>query len=109
MVLYCARSVAVFALPLLTAACIGAELDGQAEELVGEAEGELIAQNGFLQNSLSMNSLSMNSLSMNSLSMNSLSMNSLSMNSKSAIQNPGETGTLARELLRYVVSCSLRC
>ncbi|WP_437902704.1 hypothetical protein WME95_29545 [Sorangium sp. So ce327] len=108
MVLSCARSVAVFALPLLTAACIGAEIDEQAEELVGEAESELIAENGFLSNALSMNALSMNALSMNALSMNALSMNALSMNAKSIIQNPGQSGAMARDLLRYVVSCSLR-
>ncbi|WP_437521779.1 hypothetical protein WME79_29790 [Sorangium sp. So ce726] len=108
MVLFSARSVAVFALPLLTAACIGAEIDEQAEELVGEAEGELIAENGQLPNALSLNALSLNALSLNALSLNALSLNSLSTSAKSAIQNPGETGALSRDLLRYVVSCSLR-
>ncbi|WP_437323364.1 hypothetical protein [Sorangium sp. So ce381] len=87
---------------------MGAELDEQAEEPVGEAEGELIADNGFLPNALSLNALSLNALSLNALSLNALSLNALSLNSRSAIQNPGETGALSRELLRYVVSCSLR-
>jgi hypothetical protein len=108
MVLCCSRSVAVFALPLLTAACIGAEVDEQAEELVGEAEGALISHNGYLENALNKNALNKNSLTLNALSSNALNKNSLNPAALSSLQNPGPDGALARELVRYAVSCSLR-
>ncbi|WP_437275086.1 hypothetical protein WME90_27980 [Sorangium sp. So ce375] len=114
MVLCCARRVAVFALPLLTAACIGAELDEQAEELggeeelVGEADSEITSVNGALLNSLGANSLRLNSLRLNGLPMGALQPNYLDPNARSAIKDPGPNGTLAREVVRYVVSCALR-
>ncbi|MDC0677518.1 hypothetical protein [Sorangium atrum] len=107
------------ALPLLTAACIGAELDEQAEglvgeeELVGEAEGELISTNGFLSNALLPNALLPNALLPNALLPNALLPNALLPNALlpnalTAIKDPGTTGAVSRELLRYIVSCSLR-
>ncbi|WP_437708297.1 hypothetical protein WMF45_29790 [Sorangium sp. So ce448] len=113
MVLCCARRVAVFALPLLTAACIGAEIDEQAEELVGEAEGELITQNGFIQNSMIPNAIIPNAIIPNAIIPNALPPNALLPNklaasALTAIKDPGTAGALSREFLRYIVSCSLR-
>jgi hypothetical protein len=64
----------------------------------------LVTSNALSMNALSMNALSMNALSMNALSMNALSMNALSMNAlvSSKLGDP-----LAREFLKYVVSCAL--
>ncbi|WP_437850335.1 hypothetical protein [Sorangium sp. So ce363] len=116
MVLCCARSVAVFALPLLTAACIGAEIDEQAEELVGEAESELMTENGLFPNALFPNALFPNGLFPNGLNPSWLiprkltpsGPSGLTTSALAAIQDPGTTGTLSRDLLRYIVSCSLR-
>ncbi|WP_437893594.1 hypothetical protein [Sorangium sp. So ce124] len=113
MVLCCARSVAVLALPLLTAACIGAELDEQAEglvgeeELVGEAEGAFETDNGYLANALNFNALNFNALNFNALNFNALNFNGMDPNARASILNPGANGALARDLLRYIVSCSL--
>ncbi|WP_438031893.1 hypothetical protein [Sorangium sp. So ce204] len=108
MVLCCSRSVAVFALPLLTAACIGAEIDEQAEELVGEAESELVANNGYLWNGLTPNGLTPNGLTPNGLTPNALNPTALNPTALATIKSPGTNGALARELMRYIVSCSLR-
>ena len=67
-------------------------------------EVELTTANLVTSNALSMNALSMNALSMNALSMNALSMNALSMN---ALVSSKLTDPLAREFLKYVVSCAL--
>ncbi|AUX31285.1 MULTISPECIES: hypothetical protein [Sorangium] len=99
---------ALLAVPLATAACIGAELEEEPDELVGVAEGEMISENGYVANALSVNALSVNALSVNALSVNALSVNALSVNALSAITDPGPNGAPARELLRYLVSCALR-
>ncbi|WP_437319382.1 hypothetical protein [Sorangium sp. So ce385] len=110
----CKRTIPFLALPLVTAACIGAEVDArdglavdELDELVGEAESALENGNGMLANALSPNALSPNALSPNALSPNALSPNALSPNALSAIRDTGTNGTLSRSLLRYVVSCAL--
>ncbi|WP_437485339.1 hypothetical protein WME75_00615 [Sorangium sp. So ce1014] len=102
------RLAALLVVPLVTTACIGAELDEESEALLGEGESALESDNGFLPNALSVNALSVNSLALNALSVNALSVNALSVNALSAIKNPGANGALSRDLLRYVVSCALR-
>ncbi|WP_437975697.1 hypothetical protein WMF11_49020 [Sorangium sp. So ce295] len=109
----CPRMVALVAASLATTACIGAELDEESEELVEVDESALVAGNGMIPNALRPNGLSPNGLSPNGLSPNGLSPNGLSPNSLSptawsAIRNPGTSGSLSRELLRYVVGCALR-
>ncbi|MGK4003360.1 hypothetical protein WMF31_12095 [Sorangium sp. So ce1036] len=103
----CTRTVALLAVPLLTAACIGAEVEEGSEELIQGDESAVLAGNGFLANALSPNALSPNALSPNALSPNALSPNALSPNALAAIQDPGPSGTLSRELVRYIVSCAL--
>ncbi|KYG08134.1 hypothetical protein BE21_25460 [Sorangium cellulosum] len=108
MELSCTRLAALLVVPLVTTACIGAELDSDPEALLEEAEGALESDNGYLINALSLNALSLNALSLNALSLNALKPSSLSSDTLSAIKDPGTNGALTRELLRYVVSCSLR-
>ncbi|WP_437609803.1 hypothetical protein WMF20_00810 [Sorangium sp. So ce834] len=108
MELSCARLAALLVVPLVTTACIGAELDADPEALLEEAEGALEADNGYLINALSQNALSQNSLTLNALSQNALSQNALSQNALSALRDPGTNGAMARDLLRYTVSCALR-
>ncbi|WP_437967902.1 hypothetical protein WMF04_00775 [Sorangium sp. So ce260] len=105
---YCARLAVFLVVPLVTTACIGAELDEEPEALLEEAESALESDNGYLPNALSLNALSLNALSLNALSLNALSLNSLPSNALSAIKDPGANGAVSRELLRYVVSCALR-
>jgi hypothetical protein len=51
--------------------------------------------------------LSTNALSTNALSTNALSTNALSTKALAAIQDPGATGALSRELLQYIAGCAL--
>jgi hypothetical protein len=95
------RSTSIVVLALFAAAC-GAELDSEEEEDVGRAAMALLGGNA-----LNMNALNMNALNMNALNMNALNMNALDPNSLAAILDPGSSGDLARQLLRYTVSCAL--
>lgn len=68
-----------------------------------------LSQNSLSQNSLSQNSLSQNALTANALTANALTANALTANglatnalTASALEDP-----LARELLKYIVSCAL--
>ncbi|WP_437826487.1 hypothetical protein [Sorangium sp. So ce1153] len=108
MVFSCARIVALLAVPLVTAACIGAEVDEESEELLGEDQSAIESDNGFLPNALNMNALNMNALNMNALNMNALNPTALSSASLASIKNSGPSGALSRDLMRYLVSCSLR-
>ncbi|WP_437827240.1 hypothetical protein [Sorangium sp. So ce1153] len=110
MFLCCTRTVALLAIPLVTTACIGAELDDEFEEPIGEAEGAVISSNSILPNALHKNSLNSTStaLTPGALSPTALTWASLSWSARGALQDPGTNGNLSRELLRYVVSCALR-
>jgi hypothetical protein len=71
---------------------------------VVEATDNALSANALSANALSANALSANALSANALSANALSANALSANAltMSALEDP-----LAREFLKYVVSCAL--
>ena len=101
----CFRVLGLGLLGVWAAACggpaPGADVEVQTANLV---TSNALSMNALSMNALSMNALSMNALSMNALSMNALSMNALSMNAlvASKLSDP-----LAREFLKYVVSCAL--
>ncbi|WP_437923415.1 hypothetical protein WMF37_30855 [Sorangium sp. So ce291] len=108
MVFSCARIVALLAVPLMTAACIGAEIDDESEELLGEDQSAIESDNGFLPNALAPNALAPNALAPNALAPNALAPNALAPNALTAIKSPGPNGAPTREFLRYLVSCALR-
>lgn len=108
MYLCCMRTVALLAIPLVTTACIGAEIDEEFEEPIGEAEDAILAGNSLLSNALTNNALTSNALSPAALSPNPLTWAGLSSSARAALQDPGSDGALSRDLLRYVVSCALR-
>jgi hypothetical protein len=58
-------------------------------------------------NALSYNALNLNELSPNELSRNALSYNSLDPTLLGALQAPGTSGDLTRQLIKYAVSCAL--
>ncbi|WP_433926806.1 hypothetical protein AB3662_28290 [Sorangium cellulosum] len=97
-----------------TTACIGAEIDDEdSEELVDVDASATVAGNGFLPNALIPNALIPNALIPNALIPNALIPNALIPNALSqkalgAIRDPGTSGSLSRELLRYIVGCALR-
>jgi hypothetical protein len=80
----------------MAAACGGSDV-----EMV---ESSALSANALSANALSANALSANALSANALSANALSANALSANAltANALRDP-----LAREFLKYVVSCAL--
>ncbi|MRG95760.1 hypothetical protein GF068_28155 [Polyangium spumosum] len=86
----------------MAAALAGCTAEVGPEGEVAEAAGAIE-----IMNALNMNALNMNALNMNALNMNALNMNGLDPNSLSAIRDPGPNGDLAREFVKYAVSCSL--
>jgi hypothetical protein len=92
--------VAVGAMLLGSVAGCGGEVDDDLDTAVSSA----ITDNALSANALSANALSANALSANALSANALSANALSANAliANALRDP-----LAREFLKYVVSCAL--
>src|SRR3954451_2153457 len=83
-------------LAVWTAACGG--------EGISETQSSALSANALSANALSANALSANALSANALSANALSANALSANAltATALRDP-----LARQFLKYVVSCAL--
>ncbi|WP_272421831.1 hypothetical protein [Polyangium jinanense] len=75
---------------------------GPEEDAVGVAEGEIVKTNA-----LNVNALNVNALNVNALNVNALNVNALDPDSLSAIRNPGANGDLAREFVKYAVSCAL--
>jgi hypothetical protein len=77
---------------------------GAGGPAVEEQTGYALSANALSANALSANALSANALSANALSANALSANALSANAltATALEDP-----LAREFLKYVVSCAL--
>jgi hypothetical protein len=93
-----------FALGLAAAAIVGLVGCGEVGDDTETVESAVTIDNSLAANSLAANSLAANSLAANSLAANSLAANSLAANSLmvSALRDP-----LARQLLKYVVSCAL--
>uniref|UniRef100_UPI000B331F29 hypothetical protein n=1 Tax=Aeromonas sp. EERV15 TaxID=1833892 RepID=UPI000B331F29 len=72
MVFSCARLAALVAFPLVTVGCIGAEIDEESGELIGEDQSAIISENGNLPNALTPNALTPNALTPNALTPNAL-------------------------------------
>ncbi|WP_437895887.1 hypothetical protein [Sorangium sp. So ce124] len=75
---------------------------GAWDEAVGESQGALLGGNA-----LSANALNLNALNLNALNLNALNLNGLSAQNLAALQDPGPSGALAREFVRYATSCAL--
>ncbi|WP_437586029.1 hypothetical protein [Sorangium sp. So ce1000] len=106
-------TVALLAIPLVTTACIGAELDEASndeasEEAIGEAEAAVTSDNGLFANALYHNALTMSGFTPRDLSLTALSWSVLNQNARTALQNPGPDGALSRQLVQYVVGCALK-
>ncbi|AKT40050.1 hypothetical protein [Chondromyces crocatus] len=74
------------------------------EEVVGEAEQEVVVVNALTSNALTSNALTSNALTSNALTSNALTSNALTSNSltKAALKD-----AKARLLLQYITSCAL--
>src|SRR5690348_14507216 len=80
----------------------GCVTEGSLGEEVGVADQAALAGNALAGNALAGNALAGNALAGNALAGNALSTSALA-----AIQDPTQTGTLARQLLEYTVGCAL--
>jgi len=88
----------------MTAAVLAVGCGGETADDVDGVQSAVTEENALSANALSANALSANALSANALSANALSANALSANAltATALRDP-----LAREFLKYVVSCAL--
>ena len=86
---------------LMTGCAFDATFTQEAEAL-GQAESQLL-----VLNALNPNALNPNALNPNALNPNALNPNALSTSALLSIQDPGSSGDLSRQLLRYTVSCAL--
>ncbi|WP_437790682.1 hypothetical protein [Sorangium sp. So ce693] len=87
------------------AACVGVQEGEEGEEDdVGVVEQAAFVENALTSNALTSNALTSNALTSNALTSNALTSNALTSNAltSSALRDP-----LARQLLKYVVSCAL--
>jgi hypothetical protein len=91
-------------LVVMAAALAGctAEMDPAMEGEVAEAASAVE-----ISNALNLNALNLNALNLNALNLNALNLNALDPNSFSALRDPGANGDLAREFVKYAVSCAL--
>src|SRR5688572_688863 len=78
---------------ILVAACAGDPIDLERQAVRTE-------------NALNLNALNLNALNLNALNLNALNLNALNLNALSVVQADTPQGELARELLRYAVSCA---
>jgi hypothetical protein len=93
----------------LASACAAPQAD---DGLSGESASAVVNSNALNPNALNPNALNPNALNANALNPNALNPNALNPNSLSpaafaAITDPGTSGDLSRELLKYTVSCAL--
>jgi hypothetical protein len=98
-----ARSCALASIAALVCGCISTSGE---EERFGVAEEAALNPNALNPNALNPNALNPNALNPNALNPNALNPNALSPGALSAIQDPGDAGTLSREFLLYAVSCA---
>src|SRR3954469_6406504 len=106
----CSGSVRTLSLGLAMTAAFGAVgCSGETDVDVEEIQSAITSDNALSANALSANALSANALSANALSANALSANALSANalSANALTARALGDPLAREFLKYVVSCAL--
>jgi hypothetical protein len=83
---------------------LGLQACGGNTDEIEEVSSKVVTANALTMNALTMNALTMNALTMNALTMNALTMNALTMN---ALTMNGLRDPLARQFLKYAVSCAL--
>jgi hypothetical protein len=89
---------------LWAAACGGTGADAQGVDDVELQQGNLETSNALTANALTANALTANALTANALTANALTANALTAN---ALTANGLKDPLARQLMKYVVSCAL--
>jgi len=101
----CSGSTRRFALGLAAAAVVGVVgCASETDEGLDSAESAALVDNALTANALTANALTANALTANALTANALTANALTAN---ALTANGLRDPLAREFLKYVVSCAL--
>ncbi|WP_437586052.1 hypothetical protein [Sorangium sp. So ce1000] len=97
-------------IPFIVLAGTGTACGADGEELEapsGEAPSALEAGNALNPNALNPNALNPNALNPNALAVSALSLIPLNPKLLAAILDPGPSGALSREHLRYAIECAL--
>ena len=101
----CLRSIRGFALGLAAFAALGTVgCGGEADDDAETIQAAITVENALTANALTANALTANALTANALTANALTANALTAN---ALTANGLRDPLAREFLKYVVSCAL--
>jgi hypothetical protein len=87
---------------LVGAGCIGTSGD----EAVAEAEEPVLVLNGMVLNGMVLNGMVLNGAPAGAMAAGALSPDALSSLAPGALQDPGPTGDLNRQLVRYAVGCA---
>src|SRR6266511_3083177 len=95
-----------FLLLVLFVRCTPVE-DEEEYESIGTVESALENPNALNPNALNPNALNPNALNPNALNPNALNPNALNPNALAALKDPGPSGDLSRQLIKYVVGCAL--
>jgi hypothetical protein len=89
------------------ALCACGEAPGDDEEMgLGALEMGAVGGNAINPNAINPNAINPNAINPNALSPSALSTATMSTSLLTSIKDPGETGALSRQLLRYLVSCA---
>jgi hypothetical protein len=78
------------------------DMDGETLEV----RSSLVELNSLSRNAMSWNGISLNGISLNGISLNALDVGALDVGNFNAITAPGPSGDLARQFMRYAVSCA---
>ena len=101
----CLRSIRGFALGLAAFAALGTVgCGGEADDDAETIQAAITVENALTANALTANALTANALTANALTANALTANALTAN---ALTANGLRDPMAREFLKYVVSCAL--
>jgi len=79
---------------------------GEAGEETREAGGAIVEHNALSANALAWNGIALNGIALNGIALNALDAATLDPQNLDAITAPGPTGDLARQFVRYAVSCA---
>jgi hypothetical protein len=94
---------------LLLAGCGTGSIDSTDDEegRSGETAEAIANSNAMNPNAMNPNAMNPNALNPNALNPNALNPSAMSASAMSALHDPGDAGTLSRQLLKYTVSCAL--
>lgn len=85
---------------------MGDDLDDSDEDLLGSAEDAVEAPNAIAPNAIAPNAIAPNAIAPNAIAPNALTAAAIASSAMTALQDPGEAGSLSRLHVKYAVSCA---